>query len=47
MADLPSDILEVFMGIYHPKALTCMRLFLYKQKLLFIKETDTFCHNVI
>ena len=34
-------------GIYLSKALTCMIMFLYKQKLLFVKETDTFCHIVV
>ena len=34
-------------GIYLSKALTCMILFLYKLKLLFIKETDTFGHIVV
>ena len=33
--------------IYLSKALTCMKFFLYKQKLLFIKETDTFGHIVV
>ena len=34
-------------GIYLSKALTCMNFFLYKQKMLFIKETDTFGHIVV
>ena len=34
-------------GIYLSKALTCMECFLYKQKLLFIKEADTFGHTVV
>ena len=33
--------------IYLSKAITCMKLFLYKQKLLFSKETDTFGHIVV
>ena len=37
-----------FRGIYLSKALTCMKIFLNKQKLLFfIKETDTFGHIVV
>ena len=34
-------------GIYLSKALTCIKFFLYKQKMLFIKETDTFGHIVV
>ena len=35
-------------GIYLLKALTCMKFFLYKQKMLFfIKGADTFCHIVV
>ena len=34
-------------GILLSKALTCMKIFLYKQKRLFIKETDTFGHIVV
>ena len=34
-------------GIYLSKALTCMKIFLYKQELLFVKETDTFGHIVV
>ena len=34
-------------GVISFKALTCMKLFLYKQKLLFIEETDTFGHIVV
>ena len=34
-------------GIYLSKALTCMQFFLYKQKLFFIRETDTFGHIVV
>ena len=33
--------------IYLSKALTCMKVFLYKQKCFFIKETDTFGHIVV
>ena len=33
-------------GIYPSKALSCMKLFLYK-KCLFIKERDTFGHNAV
>ena len=36
-----------FKEIYLSKALTCMKIFLYKQELLFVKETDTFCHIVV
>ena len=32
---------EILKGIYLSKALTCMKIFLYKQELLFVKETDT------
>ena len=39
--------MALIQGIYLSKALTCMKLFLYKQKLLFIKETDTFGHIVV
>ena len=35
-----------FKGIYLSKPLTCMKLLLYKQKCVFIKETDTFGHVV-
>ena len=35
------------MGIYLSKALTCMISFLYKQKMFFIKETDTFSYIVV
>ena len=38
---------EALKGIYLSKALTCMIFFLYKQKMLFIKETDTFGHVVV
>ena len=34
-------------GIYLSKALTCMKIFLYKQELLFVKETDTFGKIVV
>ena len=35
-------------GIYLSKALTCMKFFLYKRKMLFfIKETDTFGYIVV
>ena len=40
-------MLKNFKGIYLSKALTCMTLFLYKQKLLFIKETDSFGYIVV
>ena len=33
-------------GIYLLKALTCMNFFLY-EKMLFIKEMDTFSHIVV
>ena len=37
-----------FKVVYLSKALTCMKFFLYKQKMLFfIKETDTFGHIVV
>ena len=36
-----------FKGIYLPKALTCMKMLLYKQELLFVKETYTFGHNAV
>ena len=36
-----------FKGIYLSKALTCMKIFLYKKELLFVKETDTFGHIVV
>ena len=36
-----------YKGIYLSKALTCMKIFLYKQELLFVKETDTFGHIVV
>ena len=35
---------EALKGIYLSKALTCINFFLYKQKMLFIKETDTSGH---
>ena len=38
---------QIIKGIYLSKALTCMKFFMYKQKLLFIKETDTFGHIVV
>ena len=38
---------RLFKGIYLSKALTCMKIFLYKQELLFVKETDTFGHIVV
>ena len=34
-------------GICLSKGLTCMKFFLYKQNLLFIKETDTFGQSVV
>ena len=37
----------VFKGIYLSKALTCMKFFMNKQELLFVKETDTFGHIVV
>ena len=36
-----------YKGILLSKALTCMKFFLYKQKRLFIKETDIFGHIVV
>ena len=39
--------LRKYKGIYLSKALTCMKYFLYKQKLLFVKEKDTFGHIVV
>ena len=47
---ITTDILEwprLLKEIYLSKALTCMNLFLYKQKCIFIKETDTFGHIVV
>ena len=38
---------NAFKGMYLSKALTCMKCFLYKQNLLFIKEKDTFGHIVV
>ena len=38
---------KIVKGIYLSKALTWMIFFLYKQKLRFIKETDTFSHIVV
>ena len=38
---------NLYKGIYLSKALTCMKFFLYKQELLFVKETDTFGHIVV
>ena len=37
----------VFRGVYLLKALTCMKFFLYKQELLFVKDTDTLGHIVV
>ena len=37
----------VFKGKSNKKALTCKKFFLYKQKLIFIKETNTFGHIVV
>ena len=34
-------VVTLVKGIYLSKALICMTLFIYKQKMLFIKETDT------
>ena len=39
--------IKMVKGIYLSKALTCMIFFRYKQKMLFIKETDTFGHIVV
>ena len=36
--------LDIFKGIYLSKALTFMKISLYKQNCSFIKETDTFGH---
>ena len=41
------DLVPFFKGIYLSKALTCMKIFLNKQELLFVKETDTFSHIVV
>ena len=45
----PKDPLVKFLhkGIYVSKALTCMKFFVNKQNLLFIKEANAFGHIVV
>ena len=43
----PTKVLTIFKWIYLSKALACMKFFLYKQKMTFIKETDTIGHIVV
>ena len=38
---------SIVKGIYLSKALTLINFFLYKQKMFFNKETDTFGHIVV